>query len=97
VIAIILVQRGRIRVLTEDADRTHIRLAEHARVKPSAEETEWIAIVVVCFLVMISQETVTFLRGLEAPSALVLPPEVIKLPSQVLDGPCDILDIIMGD
>jgi hypothetical protein len=34
---------------------------------------------------------------LEAPPALVLSPEVIELPSQVLDGPCDILDIIMGD
>jgi hypothetical protein len=35
--------------------------------------------------------------GLEAAPALVLPPEVIKLPVQVLDGPSDIPDIITGD
>jgi hypothetical protein len=35
--------------------------------------------------------------GLEAAPALVLSPEVIELPVQVLDGPCDIPDILPGD
>jgi hypothetical protein len=34
---------------------------------------------------------------LEASPALVLSPEVIELPVQVLDGPSDFPDIITGD
>jgi hypothetical protein len=36
-------------------------------------------------------------NGLEAAPALVLSPEVIELPVQVLDGPRDVPDIITGD
>jgi len=35
--------------------------------------------------------------GLEAPSALVLSPQVIELPSQPFNGPCDVPDIIPSD